>query len=67
MDMTAEKDAAVEECRLALQKTETYMTNVRRKEGLEWDGLRVPTRYTLEKLKNKVSAEYGGALNNSIG
>lgn len=54
-DLSAQMGAAVEECKIALEKTERYMANVRQKNGEEWDGLRTKSRHNPEQLRQRVS------------
>ena len=54
-DRSTQMEAAVEECKIALEKTEKYMANVRQANGKEWDGLRAKSRHNQEQLRHRVS------------
>jgi len=53
------KAAAEEELGTYLEKASMYMNNVRSKDGGQWDGVRVETRHTVERLEQKVRHHFG--------
>lgn len=59
-DLSAEKEKAEEKCQTSLENAEKYMTNINKKKGLEWDGVRVRPKHNQEKVQHLVSAiEHG--------
>lgn len=56
-ELTQSRDEADDNRKLVLEKAETFMTNTRQKQGLEWDGLRIKSKHTLEQLTKKVRSE----------
>ncbi|CAN0511521.1 unnamed protein product [Ectocarpus sp. 12 AP-2014] len=53
--LSRDKDKNQAELEKTLEKANLYMTNMRAKDGLEWDGVRVESRgLTVEQLEHKV-------------
>lgn len=53
--MSLEKDKNQAELEKTLEKASLYMTNMRAKDGLQWDGVRVESRgLSVEQLEHKV-------------